>query len=383
MALLALVLLTGALVGVALKPRDSSPTGTPAGTGGGSAFGGGPGRREPSLTEAAGAGRPVESGTRLAAVPRLPASRGVAQLFAVGFSGRAVDAPFFARLARRDWGAVLLSRANAPSRDAIGPLARQVMTVARAARHVAPLVIGARDLPLMPPLKGRTPAQARSAAAGTAGAYRRAGVTMVLSPIADVGYASGPAAGVAFSDDPVRVARASRSAIDGWRGGGVAPVPGSYPGEGAASGDPGVEVSTVGLSLAELEDADLRVYRAIRARTPVIQMSDALYAAWDGVTPATLLPEAVGRLRDDGFRGVVLSGDLVAATLATGGGVGEAAVDALRAGCDLLLVPGDRANQEEAFRAVYRAVRSGRITAARYRDALARVSALKRAYKVR
>jgi len=73
-----------------------------------------------------------------------------------------------------------------------------------------------------------------------------------------------------------------------------------------------------------------------------------------------------------------MSGDLVAATAATGGSVGAAAVDALRAGADLLYVPGDAANQDEAYRAVLAAVRKGKVTNARLAAALGHVAALKR-----
>jgi beta-N-acetylhexosaminidase len=120
----------------------------------------------------------------------------------------------------------------------------------------------------------------------------------------------------------------------------------------------------------------------VARRAPAIAMSDALYAAWDGVTPATLLPEAVALLRGLGFKGVVVSGNLAAATLATGGTVGDAAVDALKAGCDLLYIPGDAAAQEAAWRAIVSAVHAGHLPLARLREALGRVLALKRDLQV-
>ena len=53
-------------------------------------------------------------------------------------------------------------------------------------------------------------------------------------------------------------------------------------------------------------------------------MTNAIYAAFDGVTPATLLPEAVEELRDRlGFEGAIVSADLVATTATTGGTVGR------------------------------------------------------------
>jgi beta-N-acetylhexosaminidase len=50
----------------------------------------------------------------------------------------------------------------------------------------------------------------------------------------------------------------------------------------------------------------------------------------------------------------------------------------VRAGADLLYVPGDAANQDEAYNAVLGAVNRGRITRERLADALTHVSAFKR-----
>jgi beta-N-acetylhexosaminidase len=109
-------------------------------------------------------------------------------------------------------------------------------------------------------------------------------------------------------------------------------------------------------------------------------MSAALYAAWDGVTPATLLPEAVRLLRDRlAFRGAIVSADLVAAQAATGEDIGRAAIQAFTAGCDLLLVPGGRAEQDTAYRAVLDAARRGRISRSRIRESVRRVAALRTA----
>jgi beta-N-acetylhexosaminidase len=114
--------------------------------------------------------------------------------------------------------------------------------------------------------------------------------------------------------------------------------------------------------------------------TAAIQMSNAIYLAFDAVTPATILSDAVKELREGlGFKGAIVSADLVATTATTGRGVGEAAVDALKAGVDLLLVPGGRAQQDEAYRAVVSAVRSGDIPTSRILSALQRIAELRRA----
>ena len=55
--------------------------------------------------------------------------------------------------------------------------------------------------------------------------------------------------------------------------------------------------ATVGGSLAQLEGHDLVPFAAVAPRAPVIEMSNASYVAFDGVTPAALLPQAVQLLR--------------------------------------------------------------------------------------
>jgi beta-N-acetylhexosaminidase len=154
----------------------------------------------------------------------------------------------------------------------------------------------------------------------------------------------------------------------------VASAVGHFPGEGSASSYPGSDAATVGLTIAELRQADMLPFARVARTAAAVMMSNAVYAGFDGVTPATQLPEAVKLLRDLGFRGVVVSGDLTAG----GGSVGKAAVEALRAGCDLLYVPGAAGPQESAYRAVAAAIRRGDVPAARAAEALKHVVALQR-----
>lgn len=113
----------------------------------------------------------------------------------------------------------------------------------------------------------------------------------------------------------------------------------------------------------------------------MIMMSNAVYAAFDGVTPAGLLPQAVRLLRDQyGFQGAVMTDDLDAALQATGGSAGQAAVSAVQAGEDLLYITGSPAEQLSAYHAVLSAAQSGRISRARIHDALLHVLTLKARY---
>jgi beta-N-acetylhexosaminidase len=100
--------------------------------------------------------------------------------------------------------------------------------------------------------------------------------------------------------------------------------------------------------------------------------------------PATLsTPTIEGLLRGHlGFRGVVVSDDLRMGAIEQHYGIAEAAVRAVAAGVDVLLVADDRLRDgrsatQLAMDALERALREGRLGAARVETALARVAAFK------
>jgi beta-N-acetylhexosaminidase len=322
-------------------------------------------------------------------------ARGVGQLFAVGVSGTTAGAATLARLRLHDWGAVVLGRSNYVSPAQVSQLVAAIDAAARAAGHDPPLVIarqGGGDSSAFP---GLAPAsEPELGAVGRADLVsgqaqlaarelRALHVDATLAPIADLGDLAGPAQGRAYADDPRKVAVLTRAAVQGYRRGGLISIVGHFPGEGAASQDPGAGPATVGLRLSDLLARDVVPFRAVVDVAPMIQMSNALYAAFDGVTPASLLPDAVSLLRDRlGYRGVIVSGDLSPATLASGSSVAQAAVAALRAGDDLLYLT-DPVKAMAAYDAVLVAIRDRSLDAIAIARSIARVVAIKRAYQIR
>jgi beta-N-acetylhexosaminidase len=362
LAIAGLLMAVAAIVLFAVGPGSGDDEGDRAVPQGGSRFGG---ERATDRTRTGGRSQPIEQ-----ALP---------QLFVVGFP--AEERP------ERTYGALLVRDTNYTSPSQLRALIRRLDRDARRARRAPPLLVAdPAELGNLGPAPQPTigsegsPADARETARLAGRRLAATGIDLVLAPSADLGIGGTPAELRSFGDDPLEVARFTRSAVDGWRDAGILPVPGRFPGEGAASRDPIEGPATVGLSTEELVARDLRPFAASAARAPAIQMSAALYAAWDGVTPATLLPDAVRLARQRlGFRGAIVSADLNAAEAATAEGVAQAAIDALKAGCDLLLVPGGREDQRRALAAVTQAVRRGEIPRSRVDEALRRVAALKQA----
>jgi beta-N-acetylhexosaminidase len=350
-----------------------------------------PSRAVPAAPRGATASATSTTATAAGALPASEA-RSAARLFLVGFGGPRAPRDLLERFALHEWGGVVLEPGNGVSPQQVASLVARIRGAALRARHEPPLIAASQlggDLDAVPvgaPLQSAaTDARAaRAAALGVAKALHPLGIRMVLAPDADIGFAGGPWEGIAFSDDAATVADLTAAAVSGYEDGAVAPVPGHFPGEGAASGDPAVEAATVGLTLKELRERDLRPFAAIAGHAPAIQLSAATYVAWDGVTPATLLPGVVDLLRKDlRFGGVIVSGDLAAASLANGQPVADLAVQAIKAGVDLVWIPGDAADQDAAWRAVVRAMRTGEIPQSRVAEALRRVAVLRASYGVR
>ena len=316
----------------------------------------------------------------------------VAGLLVVGFRGTLRDASFFGNLAVRPYGGVLLTRSNYEQPQQLSGLTAKVQEVAREAGHPAPIVAAQQEggdfsaFPNLEPLpqvdvgEGNRD-QIRGSARRTAEQLKALGVGLNLGPNADIAVAGGPGQGRAFSDVPAKVTSAIKTSVAAYNRVGVAAAVGPFPGDGAASQDPNAGPAPVGLGIDQLRESDMAPFAAVargRNAAPAMQMSNAIYAAFDSVTPATVMPDAVKELRERlGFKGAIVSADLVATTATTGGTVGQAAVEALKAGVDLLVVPGGRAQQDEAYRTVVAAVRSGDIPAERIVDALKRIAKLR------
>jgi beta-N-acetylhexosaminidase len=394
----AAVVLAAAIYIVFIRGGDDGPV-----VEAGSRFGnedrrGGGGALLETLTPVLAAGQPARNAGSDPPAPttgdvmRAPGDA-VAGLLMVGFAGTKPGGPFFQRLRARPYGTVLLGRANYVEPSQLAMLTAQIQRVARAAGHPAPIVSAQQEgdefsafrnlAPDAQPAVGtRRVAEIRASAHAAGEQLRALGLGMNLAPNADVAVSGGPGQGRAFADTPSAVTRAVQASVDGYSSAGVAATVGPFPGDGAASQDPSSGPAPVGLGLDQLRDGDMTPFAAVasgRGAAPAMQMSNAIYVAFDSVTPATILPDAVKELRDRlGFEGTIVSADLVATTATTGGSVGEAAVAALKAGVDMLLVPGGPAQQDEAYRAVVAAVASRAIPAERIVSALRRIAALRR-----
>jgi beta-N-acetylhexosaminidase len=233
----------------------------------------------------------------------------------------------------------------------------------------------------LPPARtmGRAGAAAAAAAGAAAGSELRAvGVTMNAAPVVEALTQANRAflADRAWSDDPATSGRLAAAFIEACQSSGAAAVAKHFPGNAAA--DPHRGLPVLDVSRAALEGAFLAPFRrAVDAGVSAIMLSHALVPAIDPGLPVSLSPLAIALLKDElGFRGIVLTDDLQMAALSGRGGAGEAAIAALSAGADMVMVSGGR-TARDARADILAALADGRLSRSRLEDAAARVVAQK------
>lgn len=173
----------------------------------------------------------------------------------------------------------------------------------------------------------------------------------------------------------------------GLMDGGVIPVVKHFPGHGDTAVDSHVGLPTVSKTVDELLTSELIPFQsAIEGRegegVPAVMVAHILMTAIDPDHPASLSQAVVtGLLREQlGFDGVVFTDDLTMGAITENYGLDEAAVLALEAGCDVLLVCHNEGDLALARQAVLDAVASGRLTEERIDRSVYRILSLKQAY---
>jgi beta-N-acetylhexosaminidase len=207
-----------------------------------------------------------------------------------------------------------------------------------------------------------------------------------LAPVLDL--ASPTAAGIsetrAFSSNPLEVAKCGAAFLSGLERYNVLACGKHFPGLETALYAGAAERPAESKSMAQLWREDLIPYRALLPRLPLVLVSTAAYKAYDFdlLQSAGLSPKVVeGLLRVKlGYNGVAIAYELeteaVRGTLA----LEEAAVQALRAGCDMLLSEKAEA-AERVQRALSAARESGKLPTPRLEQALKRVQLAKQGLK--
>ncbi len=227
----------------------------------------------------------------------------------------------------------------------------------------------------------------RLAAAITGQELLALGINTDFAPVVDVNInPANPIIGIrSFGSDPAATARLAAVATAGYNQAGVVCTPKHFPGHGDTAVDSHIGLPLVTHDAATLDRVDFPPFRAaFAAKAPAVMTAHVLIPAVEPTqTPATLSRRVLtGLLRGRlGFDGAIFTDSLGMGAVAATYGTPEAAVRALAAGADVLLIGADAgrpaAERLEAMDRVIEAVRSGRIPAARLDAAVTQVLRLK------
>jgi beta-N-acetylhexosaminidase len=216
------------------------------------------------------------------------------------------------------------------------------------------------------------------AAAASAREMRGLGFTAVLGPVADVTRGPrDPVIGTRSASGFARLAAeqvvAAETAI---AEAGMIGTLKHFPGHGSVTVDSHLALPVLGASLEKLRRRDLVPFAdGIAAGASAVMVGHLDVRAVDPGVPASLSRKVVGGLlRDElGFRGLVLTDALSMRAVSGRYGPAPAAVRALRAGVDVVLMPADARAARDGILA---ALRDGRLSRSRVETAATRMVAL-------
>ena len=216
----------------------------------------------------------------------------------------------------------------------------------------------------------------------TIGTYlRRYGFNLDFAPVADVN--SNPNNTVignrAFSSDANIAANMAKAMAEGLKQQQIIPTFKHFPGHGDTAEDSHNGIAVSYKSKQEMEICEWLPYESLTTRDCVMVGHIATPEITGNLTPASMSYEIVnGILREQlNFDGVVITDSLEMGAITDEYTAAEAAVSAIKAGCDILLCPD---NLQETFEAVIEAVENGTISEERINESVYRILLLKQTY---
>jgi beta-N-acetylhexosaminidase len=229
----------------------------------------------------------------------------------------------------------------------------------------------------------RKPENAKEFGRITALEARAIGVHWNLFPDADVN--SNPANPIintrSFGEDPQKVGELVAAYIEGAHEGGMLTTVKHFPGHGDTATDSHLGVAQVTGDRTRLNSIELAPFqRAIDGGVDSVMVAHVTVPTLDADTNrvATTSPQVVTDLlkQQMKFKGIVVTDalDMAGLTRMYANDIGRAAVDAFKAGNDVLLIPADL---EASYRSMVQAVKSGEITSQRLDESVRKILQLK------
>ncbi len=208
----------------------------------------------------------------------------------------------------------------------------------------------------------------------TARQAKLCGINFILGPVLDVNNNSNnPVINIrAWGEEPNTVAELACSFQTGVAQEGVLSCAKHFPGHGDTIFDSHLKMPTLEHDLNRLNEIELIPFKkAIKYNVDSVMTSHLKLNNIDPVYPTSLSYELTTNLlrKKLGFNGLIITDALIMSAISKSYSSGEAAVLALEAGADLILMPED---PNEAIDAIIKAIKTGRIPISRLEESLQR-----------
>ena len=198
----------------------------------------------------------------------------------------------------------------------------------------------------------------------TIGSYlKEYGFNVDFAPVADVN--TNPKNTIigsrAFSSKPETAAQMAAAMAEGLREEGIIPTFKHFPGHGDTAEDSHDALAVSRKTAEELAECEWIPFESATENDMIMMGHIALPGILPDRTPATMAPEIVTDVLKNqlGFQGLVITDSLEMGAITAQYTSDKAALYALKAGCDIILMP---ANLETAFEAVVEACETGELS---------------------
>ncbi|MBT9144977.1 MAG: Beta-hexosaminidase [candidate division WS2 bacterium] len=217
---------------------------------------------------------------------------------------------------------------------------------------------------------------------------RAMGINLNIAPVLDVNNnPENPIIGTrSYGDHPDKVAELGCAYIEGLQHKGVVATAKHFPGHGDTDIDTHLGLPSVSYGRDRLEKVELYPFqKAVEAGVAAVMTAHIIFPVLDGESrPATISYPILTELlrRQMGFQGIIITDCIEMKAVLDNYGVEKTAVEALKAGADMICISHTLDFQIRSVEAIKNAVKSGELSELRIDESVGRILGLKEKYRL-
>ncbi|GIN58221.1 glycoside hydrolase family 3 [Lederbergia ruris] len=188
-----------------------------------------------------------------------------------------------------------------------------------------------------------------------------------------------------FGPDPQLVSRLGIETMKGIQSQQIMSVIKHFPGHGDTIVDSHLDLPVIGKSTEELEQLELIPFQeAIDKGADMVMVAHILLPEIDPTYPSSMSETVITDMlrKQLGFNGVVVTDDMTMKAITNHYDIGEAAVQSVKAGSDIILIAHEYDNATAAIDALVHAVEAGELSEKRIDESVLRILELKKRYGI-